>query len=38
MIIGLGKPTITVPVTCDEDVTAVAMYTAKFLLLFFLLG
>jgi len=37
MIIGLGKSTITVPGTCDEDVTAVAMYTPKFLLLFFLL-
>jgi len=38
MIIGLGKPTITVTVTCDEGVTASATYTPKFLLLFFLLG
>lgn len=38
MIIGFGKPTITVTVTCDEGVTASANYTPKFLLLFFLLG
>ena len=38
MIIGFGKPTITVTVTCDEGATASATYTPKFLLLFFLLG
>ena len=38
MVIGFGKPTITVTVTCDEDVTASATYTPKFLLLFILLG
>jgi hypothetical protein len=38
MIFGLGKPTITVTITCDEGVTASATYTAKFLLLFLLLG
>ncbi len=38
MVIGFGKPTITVSVTCDEGATASATYTPKFLLLFFLLG
>ena len=38
MVIGLGKPTITVTVTCDEGATASATYKPKFLLLFFLLG
>ncbi len=38
IIIGLGKPTITVTVTCDEGVTASATYTPKLLLLFFLIG
>jgi hypothetical protein len=38
MVIGFGKPTITVSVTCDEGVTATATYTPKFLLLFFLIG
>jgi hypothetical protein len=38
MIIGFGKPTITVTVTCDENVTASATFTPKFLLLFLLLG
>jgi hypothetical protein len=38
MIFGLGKPTITVTVTCDERVTATTMFTTKFLLFFLLLG
>ena len=38
MVIGIGKPTITVDVTCDEGVTASATYTPKFLFFFFLLG
>ena len=38
MVIGFGKPTITVTVTCDEGVTASATYTPKFLLFFILLG
>lgn len=38
MIIGFGKPTITVTVACNEGVTASATYTPKFLLLFILLG
>jgi len=37
MIIGFGKPTIEVTVTCDEGVTANATYTPKFLLLFLFL-
>ena len=38
MILGFGKPSITVTVTCNEGVTASATYTPKFLLLFILLG
>ncbi|MBN1860889.1 MAG: hypothetical protein JW840_05455 [Candidatus Thermoplasmatota archaeon] len=38
MIIGFGKPSITVTVLCDEGVTASITYTPKFLLFFFLLG
>jgi len=37
MVIGIGKPTITVDVTCDEGVTASSTYTPKFLLLFFII-
>jgi hypothetical protein len=37
-VIGIGKPTITVDVTCDEGATASITYTPKFLLLFFVIG
>jgi|GEM_PF-3551359 len=37
MVIGIGKPTITVEVTCDEGVTASSTYEPKFLLLFFVI-
>ena len=38
MVIGFGKPSITVEVTCDEGATASTTYTPKFLLLFFVIG
>jgi hypothetical protein len=38
MIIGIGKPTIVVDVTCDEGVTASSTYKPKFLLFFFIIG
>lgn len=38
MIIGIGKPTIVVDVTCDEGVTASGTYKPKFLLFFFIIG
>jgi hypothetical protein len=38
MVVGFGKPTITVTVTCDEGVTASTIYKPKFLLFFFLIG
>jgi hypothetical protein len=37
-IIGFGKPTITIDVTCDEGITASTTYTPKFLFFFFVLG
>ncbi len=37
LLIGIGKPTITVTVTCDEGITANTTYEPKFLLLFFVL-
>jgi hypothetical protein len=38
MIIGIGKPTIVVDITCDEGVTASSTYKPKFLLFFFIIG
>ena len=38
MVFGIGKPTVTVDVTCDEGATASATYTPKFMILFFVLG
>jgi hypothetical protein len=37
MVIGIGKPTIIVDVTCDEGVTASSTYKPKFLLFFFII-
>ena len=36
-VLGIGAPTVTVDVTCDEGVTASATYNPKFVLLFFVL-
>jgi hypothetical protein len=38
MIIGIGKPTIVVDVTCDEGVTASSTYVPKLLLFFYIIG
>lgn len=38
MIIGIGKPTIVVDVTCDEGATASSTYTPKFLFFFYIIG
>lgn len=37
MVLGFGKPTVTVDVTCDEGATASATYTPTFVILFFVL-
>ena len=37
MVFGIGKPTVTVNVTCDEGVTASGTYTPTFVILFFVL-
>ena len=37
MVFGIGKPTVTVNVTCAEGATASATYTPKFVFLFFVI-
>ena len=37
MVVGIGKPTVTVNVTCDEGATASATYTPTFVILFFVI-